>query len=238
MPTPPRPPAEEPGNAPPSCVDPERTARERLESYVRQGLWRQDPAITEARKLPASPEPSIIRVDFSDDAYAQLRPRLYPDIADRLLVCGRDDMGSWRLSVLRSSRNTRFNEDAIERVAGAAQMLVSVVAKHVEMRRSRPNVALALTALEDIELCIDMTALLPRREAEVCARILYGLSSVGIALDLNVSEETVKTYRKRAYRRLNIGSERELLPWYLTIWGAWQRPVMVASARHDHAGLH
>nr|ART90100.1 hypothetical protein [uncultured bacterium] len=35
------------------------------------------------------------------------------------------------------------------------------------------------------------------------------------------SEETVKTYRKRAYQRLAIGSERELLTWYLARWNRW-----------------
>ena len=40
----------------------------------------------------------------------------------------------------------------------------------------------ALTGLPDIESCIVATSDLPRREAEVCSRILYGLSSVGIAL--------------------------------------------------------
>ena len=51
----------------------------------------------------------------------------------------------------------------------------------------------------------------PRTLDQVCARVLYGLTTTGIALDLGVSNETVKTFRKLAYRRLGIGSERELL---------------------------
>jgi DNA-binding CsgD family transcriptional regulator len=101
-------------------------------------------------------------------------------------------------------------------------LLMSVLGKHADLRQTRPNVAQALTALEEIENCIVATNALPRREAEVSARILYGLSSVGIALDLSVSEETVKTYRKRAYQRLAIGSERELLTWYLARWSRWR----------------
>lgn len=95
---------------------------------------------------------------------------------------------------------------------------MAVLGRHADIRQTRPNVAQALTSLEEIENCIVATGVLPRREAEVSARILYGLSSVGIALDLSVSEETVKTYRKRAYQRLAIGSERELLTWYLARW--------------------
>ena len=99
---------------------------------------------------------------------------------------------------------------------------MAVLGKHADIRQTRPNVAQALTALDEIESCIVATSALPRREAEVSSRILYGMSSVGIALDLSVSEETVKTYRKRAYQRLAIGSERELLTWYLARWSRWR----------------
>jgi DNA-binding CsgD family transcriptional regulator len=44
------------------------------------------------------------------------------------------------------------------------------------------------------------------------------MSHLGIALDLNVGEETVKTYKNRAYQKLGIGSQRELLMWYLSLW--------------------
>ena len=51
------------------------------------------------------------------------------------------------------------------------------------------------------------------------ARILYGLSAAGIAVDLGIGIESVTTYRKRAYRRLGIATQRELLVWYLKLRG-------------------
>ena len=48
------------------------------------------------------------------------------------------------------------------------------------------------------------------REAQVCALIACGLSVVAIALELQVSEETVITFRKRAYGKLSITSRGEL----------------------------
>ena len=60
--------------------------------------------------------------------------------------------------------------------------------------------------------------MLTRREAEVCAGVLYGMTSMGIALELGISEESAMTYRKRSYNRLKIGSQRELLLWYLDRW--------------------
>ena len=217
------------------CVQPEHTARDRVESYVRLGLWKNDPAMTEAQRCVQGPTPTIIHVDFSDRGYIDLRPRVYPHVRDRILLCGRAAGGAFGLSVLRADPHTPFADEAIERLGRAAELLVTMLAKHADVCQSRPNVAQALTTLPEIENCIVATSDLPRREAEVCARILYGLSSVGIALDLTVSEETIKTYRKRAYQRLAIGSERELLTWYLTRWGPWSAERCLNAAA---AALH
>jgi DNA-binding CsgD family transcriptional regulator len=217
------------------CVDPERTARDRVESYVKQGWWKRDPAMTEAHRCLSSPSPSIIHVDFSDDGYADMRPSVYPHVRDRLLLCGHGANQDFGLSILRADPHAPFAGDAIESVARSAELLMAMLAKHSDLCQQRPNVAQALTALKEIESCIVATSDLPRREAEVSARILYGLSSVGIALDLSVSEETVKTYRKRAYQRLAIGSERELLTWYLARWSRWRgHRFEVAASRAVH----
>lgn len=220
------------------CVQPERTARDRVESYVKQGLWKNDPAMTEAQRCVQRPAPALIHVDFSDLGYSDLRPRVYPHVRDRVLLCGRSASGAFGLSVLRADPHSPFADDGLRRLADAADLLVSVLAKHADLRQYRPDVASALTALSDIENCIVATSDLPRREAEVCARILYGLSSVGIALDLSVSEETVKTYRKRAYQRLTIGSERELLTWYLARWSRWNIERFTASGQPRAPALH
>lgn len=212
------------------CVQPERTARDRVESYVKQGLWKHDPAMTEAQRCVEGAAAAIIHVDFSDHGYDDLRPRVYPHVRDRILLCGRGANGAFGLSVLRADSHSPFAHEAIEKLGQAAELLVAMLAKHADVCQSRPNVAQALTSLPEIESCIVATSPLPRREAEVCARILYGLSSVGIALDLTVSEETVKTYRKRAYQRLVIGSERELLTWYLARWSRWSAERFQAAA--------
>jgi DNA-binding CsgD family transcriptional regulator len=204
------------------CVEPERTARDRVETYVNQGWWKRDPAMNEAHRCLGSMQPSIIHVDFSDGGYAAMRSNVYRDVRDRLLLCGHGPNADFGLSIVRSDPHAPFAGEAIEKVAQSAQLLVAMLGKHADLRQTRPNVAQALTALEEIESCVAATSALPRREAEVTSRILYGLSSVGIALDLSVSEETVKTYRKRAYQRLAIGSERELLTWYLARWSVWR----------------
>lgn len=202
--------------------DPTHAATPMVERYVREGLWRGDPAMTMARSQLGASSMSIIHVDLTDMGYTQLRPRVYPQVRDRVVVCGRRDKMDFGLSVVRTYPNPAFGAGAIERLSELSDTLLSAMAKHVSILLHKPNVALALTELAEIESCFIARSDLPRRELEVCARILYGLSSIGISLDLGVGEESVKTYRKRAYQRLCIGSERELLHWYLAQWSAWR----------------
>jgi DNA-binding NarL/FixJ family response regulator len=200
-------------------------ARQQASRYVGQQYWRKDPAMCEAQSRVNLKEPVVIRVDIGDLADTDLRDTIYPHIRERLVVAGRRREAAYGLSILRSDIHGAFSDGEVRRVGSIADLLVSLLAKHADLVLHRPNVALALTSLSEIESCIVAMTQLPRREVEVCARVLYGLSTVGIALDLTVGEESVKTYRKRAYQRLAIGSERELLTWYLTMWSQWSGDI-------------
>lgn len=48
------------------------------------------------------------------------------------------------------------------------------------------------------------------RELDVCVRSLLGMTAEGTALDLDIKQSSVVTYRKRAYVRLGISSQSEL----------------------------
>jgi DNA-binding NarL/FixJ family response regulator len=204
-----------------SSFDPAKSRILMVERYVREGLWRKDPALSKANVHINESCDSLNHLDLNDRRYDDLRHHIYPQVRDRVVVCGRRDNIEFRLSVVRSDPNCEFKADAIKQLADLSDTLLSAMAKHVSVLISRPNVASALTDLHEIENCLHIRSQLPRRELEVCARILYGLSSIGISLDLGVGEESVKTYRKRAYQRLNIGCERELLHWYLSQWSVW-----------------
>lgn len=110
-----------------------------------------------------------------------------------------------------------------ERVARTGGALAAILRKHREVANGIGVQPEPLSCLRTIEQCLGDCSDLPTREVQVCARILFGLSSAGIAIDLDVCETTIKTYRKRAYQRLLIGSERELITWYLRAWSCWQR---------------
>ena len=140
-------------------------------------------------------------------------------MGQRLLLCGRSAVGHVAVSVLRSADSTAFSDDAVANLEALASPLLSIVGKHTSAVWQRRLLLGSLQSLEEIENCVANSPLnLPRREAQVCSRILYGISSPGIAMELGVSEETVNTYRKRVYHRLNIGTQREMLMWYVSLW--------------------
>lgn len=202
-------------------LDGSHEAREQVARYLDQQYWRRDPAVAEMRECIEQSEPAIIQVDIGR-LDPEFRAAIYPHVGAKVVICGRRLDAGFGLSMLRSVGSGDFPEEAVDRLAPLADMLICVVAKHTDIILRRPNLASALASLSDIERCIAAKADLPRRELGVCARILYGISSIGIALDLGIGEESVKTYRKRAYERLHLGSERELLKWYLALWGEYQ----------------
>lgn len=200
------------------CVQPGETAVEVVKRYVGDDLWRDDAALHEAHRSVTRGVPSVVLHAGFDDRHLQaLFSRAYLRVSDRVVLCGAAPGGSFGLSLVSTAPHGPFSSEALGRLRSTAELVVALVAKHAAvMQRSRADEALG--ALHVIEHCIAASGDLPRREGEVCARILFGMSSAGIAVDLAVSEETVKTYRKRAYQRLCLGSERALLSWYLERW--------------------
>lgn len=201
-----------------ASVDPQQAKSKIVSSYVEDGLWRKDPVISMVGGAGTQPGSSVVWVNLNDIGYTDLRHTIYSHVQDRVIVFGSRQQVTYGLSVIRHSPRTRFNRAEFSNLADMSNTLVSAVAKHDHFLDRQTNVAHALTSLAEIEHCLEATANMPKREMEVCARALYGMSTLGTALDLNIGEQSVKTYRKRAYVRLQLGGSNELLHWYLMRW--------------------
>jgi DNA-binding CsgD family transcriptional regulator len=198
-------------------------ANRQIALYLQNQRWQRDPMIAQARKQLEVQTAGIVQTAVRELPDADFRDILYggTNICDRVLLCGRSATGIVGLSLLRTSKTGDFSSDDIFHVHEACAVLMAIVNKHIALTWQIPDLPRALTSLGQIEACLAGNLVpLSRRETEVCARILHGVSSLGIALDLGISEETVMTYRKRAYQRLGIGSQRELLLWYLELWSS------------------
>lgn len=191
--------------------------------YLERQLWLQDPMLARAQALLGEAPVSLVRTavrELPDDAYREL---LYSrtQVRDRVLMCARSAAGTISLSMLRTEAAGDYSQADLVQLHETCSLLMAIIDKHVSIASTEEEGAAPLRSLKSIEHCLlDAATPLSRREEQVCARVLYGMTTAGVALDLEVGEETVMTYRKRAYQRLQIGSQRELLLWYLNLWQA------------------
>lgn len=200
-------------------LDGSNTASVNATLYLQTQSWRRDPTMGAARQQVNLQHPSLIHLNINAIEDRELREVIYARMGERLLICGQSAAGGVALSVLKAGGGNRFEANAVEELQRLASLLLPILGKHASATWQRRKLLLALTSLEEIESCVSQAHVkFPRRENQVCARIIYGMSSTGIALELGISEETVMTYRKRIYGRLNIATQRELLLWYVAQW--------------------
>lgn len=189
-----------------------------IRALLEKRRWHLDPLIEQAREAVNREEPVIIQFDATALPVGQLR-NFYRRIGiiERLAIWSLRGGLRIGIEVAASRQQGRFSTDEVAWLQMSASTLLSTLRKHVEIanRDARQISLKSLGAIE--EIIPECTDILPRREAQVCARILYGLSTAGIAIDVGIGEETAATYRKRAFRRLGISTPRELLLWYLAL---------------------
>jgi DNA-binding CsgD family transcriptional regulator len=113
------------------------------------------------------------------------------------------------LNLYRHVGQQRFKDSEIELMRDASRSLLACMELHLQWPQQRGEVeGTAETAAEDRSSAwLDG---LPRREREVCERLLKGWTHAGIAVDLGLSDGTVKTYRDRAFERLGVRHRNEL----------------------------
>ncbi|AEG48144.1 regulatory protein LuxR [Sphingobium chlorophenolicum L-1] len=99
-----------------------------------------------------------------------------------------------------------------DRLNALAEFTLPILKRHGELIGD--EVGLSLTQRLEHRLARAYPAL-TRREREVCARSLTGMTAEATALDLGIAETSVLTYRRRAYERYSISSAGQLLEYLL-----------------------
>lgn len=185
--------------------------------YVHGQFWRRDPTMAAARLPGNSSHLNLSRLDIARLEDQELKEVVYPRIGDRLLLSGPTVVGRLALSVLKSGGGNLFGGTEMTALEEVSPVLLAILGKHAKALGQQQGFLRALESLEHIERAlVCMEEHFPRRESQVCARMIFGMSSAGIALDLAIGEETVATYRKRIYQRLGISTQREMLVWYIS----------------------
>lgn len=157
------------------------------------------------------------RVALRRHEAARLKSRAYETrffttvgIVDKLSLLWRNAETGYYVNLYRTRRSGPFAAAELRALSGAAPFVASLVHLHAGRRR----LAGALGANEPLDLTARLVALLSdrltAREQAVLARVLLGLRTEGIALDLGVKPSSIITFRKRAYAKLGIASQAEL----------------------------
>lgn len=153
--------------------------------------------------------------DIQDQEYRKLWYEKM-NIIDRVSILTKADKGLYCLNMFRTEHP--FTEQDINFLTQSSSLLSALTIKQARLSGSLSSFMTRGAQIETLMERLTKIAInLTQREKEVCARILLGMSSEGIGLDLGVKMQSVLTYRKRAYARLNISSQNELFALCLTM---------------------
>jgi len=184
-------------------------AREVADQYCRD-YWRHDLADRALRQtsMAGSNETWIVHTRASEIVHSDYRRYCYTAVCldHRISLIDIKDNRKLRINLYRA-QGEAFTEEDVHRIADRARLLLALARRHAEYGISHRQNSLAYYQ----DRLASAAPVLTQREMEVCAAIILGLTSEGIALELGVGLNTVLTYKKRAYARLGISSQNELM---------------------------
>lgn len=178
------------------------------------GFFREDPHYKTLINVEKSEHPEWKKSDptkIEDEIY---RAKFYekPELSYELLLPYKDARHSIIASLYRNYELGPFNSSDEKRASVYIELSLKLLNKHIELLNLNADEAefpKVKPYFRIYDLLIAQSNLSPR-EAEICSMILVGYSTLAISLNLEISENTVATHRKRAYRKLGIGTQNEL----------------------------
>ncbi len=182
-------------------------ARWTAEKYVSK-YWTLDP-LSRLDPSHTFDDPELgVRVHSEDIGDSDYKEECYTAVGlkERVsLVQSRNDE-TFRINFYKSEAPGCLAPEEVDRIFEASDLIMSLLAKHDATAPAPRGLGAAAVFQRRLE---HLGKALPKREIEVCSRIATGMNSEGIGLDLGIN--TVLTHRKRAYARLRISSQNELL---------------------------
>jgi len=183
-----------------------KSAGERLTGAYVGGCYRDDPLVHEFVTSGATPSAkpvmrSLMPERQFDETYYE-RFFLEPGLVDKLSIIVPDLDNTAFLSLYRSTEMGRFSDEDKTRITGFADLLVSLVSIHLRLLAT-PRISR--------ELSVKWHTALSERERSV-ARLLGGGETAKTAgAMLALSPASVVTYKQRAFAKLGIATQRELV---------------------------
>ena len=184
-----------------------------VHDYV-AGYYKYDPFRSHYRPCNTRRiEVEVITVkEIADTEYAQ-RLFVEPGIAGKLCVILRRPSDAICLSLYRDRRHGSFGGDDMSYIHNIKGDLAAAFERHLSLKSQSSTLEAASISVDDLTSTLRERPkgdLLSPREAAVCSRLLLGYSNEAIALNLDLSFHSVRTYRRRAYLKLGVTSQNEL----------------------------
>ena len=227
-------------NAPPQCLLVEaeqgktrKVIRELVQEYT-DGAYHRDPNLYALRQGNYSDGQSLVNCvspsQVSDLAY---RRRFYESTSagQELALITEQNGQRFYISFVRSRQMPQrqvFSNDEAGQLQQMSSLLAQILGKHTHVMGPRLQAETACQSAAVLtrerreyirqqlhETLLKAPGKLTPREAQICALIAIGHTSLGISLTLGVSVNTVGTHRKRAYAKLKISSQSELFSRYV-----------------------
>lgn len=180
-------------------------ARENVQRFV-QRCHRVDPSLIALREQ-RSDSACIAEMQVSD-----IRDRQYRQcfeltrVRERISFFVHGSQGLHQLSIYRGSRCAPLSAAALASFADLANVVIASGTRH---ERLLAMDALDLESIE--EILRNASPGLSQRESEVCARAAAGETIDATAVQLSIQRTSVITYRQRAYQKLGVSRQSELV---------------------------
>jgi DNA-binding CsgD family transcriptional regulator len=185
-------------------------AQENIDRFVVR-CHRVDPSFV-ALKQRFPEQTCVTKIDIGDIQDRQYRHCFeLTHVQERLSFFSRLGSDLHQLSIYRGPGRRAFSSDELGYFSTLAALVLATASKHERICREAATMPPHLD-LESIEQCLEyLSGRLSRREREVCSRAAAGKTIEGTALDLNIRKTSVVTYRQRAYQKLGISRQSELV---------------------------
>ena len=177
---------------------------------TRAQYWGIDPARQAFAAGPKSANFALRILPEEDIKDDQHRHECYTTyrLVDRLSIYRRHGPKTYRINFYGGEPYGRFADSDVSHLMNSADIVMSLLVKHDAVGTEGSEDRTAELFRSRLRL---VSPKMPEREAEVCTAIMLGMTSEAIAIKLGISVNTILTYRKRAYGRLNISCQNELM---------------------------
>jgi DNA-binding CsgD family transcriptional regulator len=193
-------------------ADGSRVAAQAAGVYV-AGHWKHDPVLLRLLQRPLDPARPLLRVLAAEIRHRAYRRDCYDkaDIGEKVVLATVNAGGSVVLNFYRNRGTGPFDDRLLCQLLTHRRILAGLAAKHAQLAMAAAQIWPHRLVLDEISALLRaLGAGLTEREMAVLARLVSGLTTEGCALELGIRPCSVATYRRRAYRRLNICSQSEL----------------------------